>query len=165
MLSFKGLARKESHSYTKIFLMKINLIIGLAKRVYHFLAIPVCIMIVLSAFTTGNLPDNPADNLATKKGAASFYHNSFQGRKTATGEIFSQQKLTCASNVYPLGTWLRVTNEKNGKSFVVKVNDRMHPKMKRLVDLSRMAAEELGMIKTGVAKVEIENLGKKYKSN
>lgn len=113
-----------------------------------------------TVFASGNLPDNTTEKSGTKRGMASFYNNSFQGRKTASGEIFSQQKLTCASNVFPLGTWLRITNLKNGKTVIVKVNDRMHPRMKRVVDLSKIAAENIGMVNAGVAQVEVENLGK-----
>lgn len=122
--------------------------------------LPICILALFSVKGADKLPDNVPENTTIKKGVASYYNNSFHGKKTASGEIFSQQKMTCASNLYPLGTWLRVTNVKNGKSVLVKVNDRMHPKMKRSVDLSKSAAEQLGMIKTGVAQVEIENLGK-----
>lgn len=108
-----------------------------------------------------NLPDIPEAKNAIRTGKASYYSNSFQGRKTASGEIFSQSKLTCASNMYPLGTWLKITNKRNGKSVIVKVNDRMHPRMKRVVDLSKLAAEELGMINSGVAEVQVESLGRK----
>src|SRR6186713_1560366 len=94
-------------------------------------------------------------------GTASWYHNKFHGRKTASGEIFSQEKMTCASNKYPLGTWLRITNMKNGKTVLVKVNDRMSPRIKRTVDLSRTAASKIGIEKAGVGKVTIENLGTK----
>ncbi|MCU0404883.1 MAG: septal ring lytic transglycosylase RlpA family protein [Chitinophagaceae bacterium] len=121
---------------------------------------PLLMVFLVTLASSGNLPDNAAEKKENKKGTASYYHNSFSGRKTASGEIFSQQKLTCASNQYPLGTWLRVTNLRNGKSVVVKVNDRMHPRMNRVVDLSKMAAEEIGMINSGIAKVEVENLGK-----
>jgi len=94
-------------------------------------------------------------------GMASFYANKFNGRKTATGEIFSQGKLTCACNVLPLGTWIKVTNLRNGRSAIVKVNDRLHPKMKRIVDLTRAAAVKLGYISSGLTRVKIEVLGKK----
>lgn len=97
----------------------------------------------------------------TLQGTASFYSNKFNGRKTATGEIFSQQKFTGACNVLPLGTWVRVTNLRNGKKAVVKVNDRMHPKMKRIIDLSRAAAEKLGFVKRGLTRVKLEVLGRK----
>jgi rare lipoprotein A len=124
------------------------------------IVMPAFILIFFQVSGSDKLPDKPSDKTNLKKGAASYYHNSFQGKKTASGEIFSQQKLTCASNIYPLGTWLRITNAKNGKTVVVKVNDRMHPRMRRVVDLSKMAAEEIGMIKSGIAQVEVENLGK-----
>ncbi len=94
-------------------------------------------------------------------GTASFYANKFNGRKTASGEIFSQQKMTAACNVLPLGTWIKVTNIRNGRSVIVKVNDRLHPKMKRVVDLSRTAAQKLNYISSGLTKVKVEVLGKK----
>ena len=94
-------------------------------------------------------------------GTASYYSNSFNGKKTANGEIYSHKKMTAACNVLPLGTWIRVTNLRNGKSVVVKTNDRLHSKMKRVVDLSREAAEKLGYVKSGLTKVRVEVIGKK----
>ena len=70
-------------------------------------------------------------------GTASYYSNSFNGKKTANGEIYSQKKMTAACNVLPLGTWIRVTNLRNGRSVLVKTNDRLHSRMKRVVDLCR----------------------------
>ena len=96
-------------------------------------------------------------------GQASFYGNKFIGKKTANGEIFSQDKFTAACNVLPLGTWIRVTNLKNGKSVIVKTNDRLHPRMKRLVDLTRAAAKQLNYISSGVTKVKVEVVSKKTK--
>ena len=96
---------------------------------------------------------------APRKGVASWYGPNFQGKKTSTGELYDMAKLTCASNKYPLGTWLKVTNESNGKSVVVRVNDRMHPRMTRIVDLSKAAATKLGYIKAGITRVLVENLG------
>ena len=61
----------------------------------------------------------------------------------------------------PLGTYIRVTNLKNGKSVVVKVNDRLHHRNKRLVDLSYAAAQKLGYVKSGLTRVKVEVLGKK----
>ena len=89
-------------------------------------------------------------------GTASFYANKFSGKKTANGEIFSQKKLTCACNVLPLGTWIKVTNLRNGRSAIVKTNDRIHPKVRRVVDLSRAAAEKLGFIARGLTRVKVE---------
>ena len=94
-------------------------------------------------------------------GLASFYANKFEGKKTANGEIFSQKKLTCACNVLPLGTWIRVTNLRNGRTVVVKTNDRLHPRMKRIIDLSKAAAVKLGYVGAGLTRVKIEVLGKK----
>jgi rare lipoprotein A len=93
-------------------------------------------------------------------GVASFYGNKFIGKKTASGEIFSQEKYTAACNTLPLGTWIKVTNVKNKKSVVVKTNDRLHPKMKRIVDLTMVAARELGYIGKGLAKVKVEVIEK-----
>ena len=94
-------------------------------------------------------------------GTASYYSNSFNGKKTANGEIYSQKKMTAACNVLPLGTWIRVTNLRNGRSVLVKTNDRLHARMKRVVDLSRSAAEKLNYVKSGLTRVRIEVLGKK----
>lgn len=89
-------------------------------------------------------------------GVASYYANKFEGRKTANGEIFHQNKLTAACNVLPLGTWIRVTNLRNGRSVLVKTNDRLHHRVKRLVDLTRAAAEKLRFIDRGLVKVKVE---------
>ncbi len=96
-------------------------------------------------------------------GQASFYANKFNGRRTANGEIFSQDKFTAACNVLPLGTWIKVTNLSNGKSVVVKTTDRLHSKMRRLVDLSKIAAKKLGYINKGLTRVKVEVLNRKPK--
>jgi rare lipoprotein A len=94
-------------------------------------------------------------------GLASFYHNKFIGRKTANGEIFSQNKFTCACNVLPLGTWIKVTNMRNGRTVIVKTNDRLHPRMKRIIDLTKAAAIKLGYVSSGLTRVKVEVIGKK----
>jgi rare lipoprotein A len=99
--------------------------------------------------------------LKVQYGIASFYSNKFNGRKTANGEIFSQQKFTAAHNSLPLGTYVRVTNLRNKRTVVVKVNDRLHARNKRLIDLTKAAAQKLGFIKSGLVRVKIEVLGKK----
>ena len=93
-------------------------------------------------------------------GQASFYANKFNGRKTASGEIFDQKKMTCACNAVKLGTWLRVTNLRNGKKVVVKANDRIHPRMRRVVDLTSGAAKKLGFTSAGLTRVKVEVLGR-----
>ena len=72
-------------------------------------------------------------------GVVSYYHNKFNGRKTASGEVFSNNKLTAAHRTYPFGTYLKVTNMANGKSVVVKVNDRGPFTKGKELDLSRKA--------------------------
>lgn len=94
-------------------------------------------------------------------GQASFYANKFNGRKTASGELFDQKKLTCACNVLPLGTWIKVTNLRNGQTVIVKINDRIHPKMKRIVDLSKSAALRLEYVSRGLTRVKVELVDKK----
>lgn len=126
-------------------------------------------MSVLCLFAASNgwaQPADPGAKPAAKAqrilyGQASFYASKFHGRKTASGEIFDQKKFTCACNVLPLGTWIKVTNLKNGKTVVVKTNDRLHPKMKRIVDLTRAAAVKLGFVSRGLTRVKIEVIGKK----
>ena len=103
-----------------------------------------------------------AANVGTiQYGIASFYADRFEGLLTSSGEKFSQKKLTAAHNTLPLGTWIRVTNLRNKKSVIVKVNDRLHHRNTRLVDLSREAARRLGYISNGLAKVKVEVLGLK----
>ena len=97
-------------------------------------------------------------------GTASFYANNFEGKQTGNGEIFSQGKMTAACNVLAFGTWIRVTNLNNGRSVIVKVNDRLHKRMKRVVDLSKTAAHQLGYTGGGLTKVKVEPLGRKRPS-
>lgn len=94
-------------------------------------------------------------------GIASFYDNKFEGRLTSNGEVFTQKKLTAASNTLPLNCWVKVTNLKNNRSVIVRITDRMHPKNKRLIDLSRSAASKLAYIGKGLTRVKVEYLGKK----
>jgi rare lipoprotein A len=121
--------------------------------------------ISLFLFTTSLVATDTTKTAVTKPkflyGTASFYSNSFNGKKTANGEIYSQKKMTAACNVLPLGTWIRVTNLRNGRSVLVKINDRLHVRMKRVVDLSRTAAEKLNYIQSGLTRVRVEVLGKK----
>ena len=107
----------------------------------------------------------PKKNEAVHYGTASYYANKFEGRKTATGEIFSQKKMTAASNVLSLNTFVQVTNLRNKKTAVVKITDRMHPKNKRLIDLSQIAAKKLGYTHRGLTHVKVEVLGKKAPDN
>ncbi len=93
---------------------------------------------------------------ADKKGVASYYHEKFEGRKTATGEVFDNDKFTAASNKLKLGTYVKVTNLSNGNIAYVRINDRMAPTNHRLIDLASVAADMLDYIENGVAKVKVE---------
>ena len=92
-------------------------------------------------------------------GKASFYGDEFHGRMTSDGSIYHRDSLTCAHRTLPFGTLLKVRNMKNGREVIVKVNDRGPFIKGRIVDLSYAAAEEIGMINSGVARVEVKNIG------
>lgn len=94
----------------------------------------------------------------TQKGAASYYHDSLHGRKTASGQRYNKSALTAAHKTLPLGTVVRVTNLRRGTRVKVKINDRGPFVKGRVIDLSRAAAKKLGMVKRGVAKVKVEVL-------
>lgn len=91
-----------------------------------------------------------------EEGWASYYANMFHGRTTASGEIFNTQKYTAAHKSLPFGTKVKVTNLNNGKSIIVKINDRGPFVKNRIIDLAPVVAQKLGFIQAGVAKVKIE---------
>lgn len=91
-------------------------------------------------------------------GVASWYGGKFHGRKTANGERYDMNKLTAAHKSLPFGTRVKVTNRKNGRSVIVRINDRGPYAGKRVIDLSRKAAEAVGMIRSGIAPVTVEVL-------
>lgn len=106
-----------------------------------------------------------AQELKDSIGNASYYADKFNGRKTASGEKFDNDKLTAAHRTLPFNTLLLVTNPKNGKEVVVKVNDRGPYSKNRIVDLSKAAASELDMVKSGVAKVHLRIVDSSYFQN
>jgi len=89
-------------------------------------------------------------------GRASWYGGKFQGRATASGETFDMNSFTAAHRTLPLGSWVKVTNLRNKKSVVVRINDRGPVPEDRCLDLSRAAAQVLGM--NGVVSVRLELL-------
>lgn len=133
-------------------------------RFFYYLLFCACILFI----TPGSAQKKGTSRSTTSKpgsnrviyGLASFYGNQFEGRPTSSGEIFSQSKFTCACNMLPLGTWVKVTNVKNGRSVIVKVNDRLHPRMRRIADLSKIAAKKLGYLSWGITRVKMEVYGK-----
>jgi len=95
----------------------------------------------------------------TEVGVASWYGPGFDGRLTASGEIYDQDALTAAHRSLPLGTQVRVTELASGRSLTLRINDRGPYKKGRIIDLSRAAAIKLGIIDKGTARVEISVLG------
>ena len=121
-------------------------------RVLKFIFITV-ISLISYSFTT-------QDSTSTKspepvKGLASFYANKFNGRKTSSGQIFSNNGLTAAHKHLKFGTKVMVRNLKNDSTVIVTINDRLPQKSKRTIDLTTKAAKQLNFIKSGLAKVEI----------
>src|SRR5262245_57666730 len=91
-------------------------------------------------------------------GTASFYHRSFEGRRTASGERYDRHRLTAAHRTLPFGSRVRVTNLENGLSVVLEVNDRGPFRKGRVIDVSEAAARELGFYRAGTARVRVEEL-------
>jgi rare lipoprotein A len=93
-------------------------------------------------------------------GTASWYGELFHGRRTANGEIYDMERLSAASPTLPMPVYARVTNLANGRSIVVRVNDRGPYRSNRIVDLSRRSAELLGYREQGTARVRVQYLGR-----
>lgn len=108
------------------------------------------VFILLLFITTGMQSKYP------KEGEASYYADKFEGRPTASGEPYRADQLTAAHRTLPFGTRVKVTNLSNDRSVVVRINDRGPHVRRRIIDLSRAAAEELDFIRQGVAQVSIQ---------
>ena len=108
----------------------------------------------------GLAQDANKNNTKQLKGTATIYAARFNGLRTATGEVFKHSNLTAASNNFKINTWVKVTNMKNLRSVIVRINDRMHPrmaKMGRVIDLTKAAAKLLGDF-DGILDVRVEPL-------
>ena len=105
-----------------------------------------------------SIPSGGRDNWIghTESGEASFYADKFQNRKTASGERYNHSLKTAAHNKIPFGSSVKVTNKNNGKSVVVKVNDRGQFSKGRVIDLSKSAFISIGNPSSGVINVSIE---------
>ena len=88
------------------------------------------------------------------KGTANYYSDKFHGRKTYNSEKYDKNAFTAANATLPMNTWVKVTNLKNGKVVVVRINDRCSNNAKRVIDLSKAAAKEIDMIRDGVVVIE-----------
>lgn len=96
----------------------------------------------------------------SQKGLASWYGKKFHGRKTSNGERYNMYGISAAHKTLPLGTWVRLTNQENGKTLDVRINDRGPFVRGRIIDLSYGAAQKVGLIGPGTARVKIIALGK-----
>ena len=150
-----------SNGLTKVKVQEIRLIEGSGRIT------PALDTLISQPDSTQKLPADttalPTDSVKADDGiivgVASFYSTKLDGTKTSTGEIYRNSKLSAASNDFKLNTWVRVTNLKNNKSVILRINDRMHTKMQRkgrVVDLSRIAAKRLDFLKNGLTKVKVE---------
>ena len=101
-------------------------------------------------------PPKPARIGATEKGEASWYGEPYNGRRAASGEIFDMEQLTAAHRTLPFQTWVEVTNLDNGKQVDVRITDRGPFVDGRIIDLSRGAAREIDLLRTGIAKVQLK---------
>ncbi|MCS4301624.1 MULTISPECIES: septal ring lytic transglycosylase RlpA family protein [Chryseobacterium] len=117
----------------------------------RFILVIIMMISTLGVYSfTGNALD------AKKTSYASYYHDKFNGRKTASGEIFDNSKFTAANRTLPFGTNVKVTNLKNGKEVIVRINDRGPFHSSRSLDMSKAAFDEIGDINHGTIPVEYE---------
>jgi len=104
------------------------------------------------------MASNENEDVVSQRGQASFYSDRFQGRRTASGERFDQQSLTAAHRTLPFGTKVLVTRRDTGDAVEVEINDRGPFVKGRVIDLSKSAARELGMLRRGTAPVRLTYL-------
>ena len=112
-------------------------------RILLFLFFPLCAF-VISEYS--------------EEGTASYYGNSFNGRRTASGDIFRQDSLTAAHKTLKFGTIVKVVNLKNDSIVIVRINDRLPRSSSRIIDLSLRAAKQLNFVRAGLAKVQLTSI-------
>ena len=110
----------------------------------------------LTSFCSAGMAKTDKDEFSeSQTGIASYYHDKFQGKRTASGEPYDKYDLTAAHATLPFGSLIHVVNLKNNQSVDVRVNSRSHPLNKRLLDLSKRAAKELGFLQAGLTTVKL----------
>lgn len=114
------------------------------------------ILVIIMMISTLGIYSFTEDANDAKTSFASYYHDKFNGKKTASGEVFDNSKLTAANRTLPFGTLLKVTNLKNGKSVVVRINDRGPFTANRALDMSKAAFKAIGDVSHGKIPVEYE---------
>ncbi|MBD1396335.1 septal ring lytic transglycosylase RlpA family protein [Pontibacter sp. JH31] len=109
------------------------------------------ILVFLLSFPAGR-------TLYSADGKASFYADRMHGSRTASGERYNKNQLTAAHASLPFDTYVQVTNTRNGKSVVVRINDRMAHSRHRVIDISKAAAQQIDLIRAGIAPVQVQEL-------
>ncbi len=144
----------------------------MSKKFFSFITITICCMILQScAFRTKKhtyyKPPSKVYTGYSETGIASWYGSDFHGKPTASGEIYNMYAMTAAHKTLPLGTYVKVTNLENGRSVIVKINDRGPFVKGRIIDLTYTAAKKLGMIHKGTARVRLNIVGThlKFRNN
>ena len=133
-------------------------------RVFSAMMMPV-LLTVSAAAQEVEVTDNPIADIVDETeteiggGVASYYGNELAGNRTASGERFDPGQLTAAHRSLPFGSMVRVTNTSNGDSVVVRINDRGPFARGRVIDVSHAAAREIGMHRSGTARVKLALLG------
>ena len=117
-----------------------------------------CVLIFFTFLDCSSVPTKRDSNWIgyTESGKASYYATKFQSKKTASGELYDKAKMTAAHKKLPFGTKVKVTNIKNRKSVIVKINDRGPFVKGRIIDLSGSAFNSIANLSAGVIKVKIE---------
>ncbi len=131
---------------------------AILKRTAVFLTVTGIVLILMATPVASDAEPPPGKYPRFQTGRASFYADRFQNRKTASGERYDRHQLTAAHRTYPFGTRVRVVRPDTGRSVVVRINDRGPKSPDRIIDLSRKAAEVLGLSERGVVKVRLEVL-------
>lgn len=119
------------------------------------IAVSILSIILLSSCSVKKKSESHSKEKVYQKGEASWYGPGFNGKKTASGETFNMYKLTAAHKKLPFGTKVKVTNLKNGKSVIVRINDRGPFVKGRIIDLSKKAAQQIDLIQAGHTPVKI----------
>jgi rare lipoprotein A len=115
------------------------------------------VLIALAIAACGAPPKKTTGQHGVQTGMATWYGGGHHGGPTASGERFNKNAMTAAHRTLPMGTRVRVTNERNGRSVIVRINDRgPFGNKRRIIDVSEGAARKLGMIEAGVVPVRVE---------
>jgi rare lipoprotein A len=142
--------------YLKYSVILFAMVVSSCTSVVRYVSEPIHISSEKQAVAGEAITSTNTDNKIRQTGIASYYADKFHGRKTSSGEIYDKNEFTAAHREFPFGTKVKVTNLSNNLSVVVRINDRGPQTTKRLIDLSRAAAEEIDMIRAGIIEVEIE---------